>query len=109
MLTILLQDFIRESDLDIYDRVKHSGFWRLIQVRTQQSGECEFHNINLEKRFICIYFLFSLAMIIIQVNPTGFEVNLRAKAREALLEKFQILRDNGTLDVTTILWQECDG
>ncbi len=34
-----LQEYLQSSDLAIYDRDTKSGFWRLLQIRTQRTGQ----------------------------------------------------------------------
>ena len=37
-----LQDYIRnKSPLGAYDKTKHSGFWRQLDMRTTSSGQSE--------------------------------------------------------------------
>ena len=36
----LLEEHVRKSERPVYDRVKKEGFWRLVQVRNFDSGEC---------------------------------------------------------------------
>ena len=35
-----MQDYLRtETTLSVYDRVKHTGHWRIVMVRTQHTGD----------------------------------------------------------------------
>ncbi|KAJ3238674.1 tRNA methyltransferase 2 [Chytriomyces hyalinus] len=76
-------EFINASELDVYDRVKKAGFWRLVQVRTHTTGD---------------------VMVLIQINPENIEPEVVAKELESLSTKFQ-----ATGKVTTLLVQESNG
>ncbi|KAJ3085294.1 tRNA methyltransferase 2, partial [Physocladia obscura] len=62
------QAFINESKLLPYDRIKQVGFWRLVQVRNQTTGD---------------------VMVVVQVNPVGSDAEDRKEAIKLLTERFQ--------------------
>ncbi|KAJ3331810.1 tRNA methyltransferase 2 [Blyttiomyces sp. JEL0837] len=84
----IMETVLHSSPLDVYDRSRKTGFWRLMQVRTHESGE---------------------SMVIVQVNPANIDESQRAQARNEVLKAFELAKQNGTVAVSTILWQDCDG
>ncbi|KAJ3191293.1 tRNA methyltransferase 2 [Irineochytrium annulatum] len=78
---------LRKSAYSIYDRVKRTGFWRLMQVRTHETGEI---------------------MVLIQVSPTELSAEDMKAEKEGVKRLFEDARKAGRVDVTTVLWQEAD-
>ncbi|KAJ3384998.1 tRNA methyltransferase 2 [Entophlyctis sp. JEL0112] len=76
----IFQKVLLSSKLGPYDRVKKEGFWRLLQVRCQSTGD---------------------VMVVAQVNPVGSDVEVQKSAIEILKESFLA---NG--NVKTLLLQE---
>ncbi|KAJ3105279.1 tRNA methyltransferase 2 [Phlyctochytrium planicorne] len=81
-----METLIRASEFAVYDRMTKTGFWRLLQVRTQESGE---------------------SMLIVQVNPTGVEADKIEEAKAAVISQFS--SSECSVALTTILWQHHDG
>ncbi|KAJ3117653.1 tRNA methyltransferase 2 [Phlyctochytrium bullatum] len=74
------------SALPVFDRAEKKGFWRLIQVRTQESGE------NL---------------LIVQANESGESSEAIATAKQSVISTFS--GPDFKPHVTTIIWQNHEG
>ncbi|KAJ3083205.1 tRNA methyltransferase 2 [Rhizoclosmatium hyalinum] len=75
-----LETFVQKSEMDVYDRVKKLGFWRLVQVRTHSTGD---------------------VMVIVQINPVDVEATKKKEVLDSLSAVFQ-----ETGKITTFLVQE---
>ncbi|KAJ3065883.1 tRNA methyltransferase 2, partial [Podochytrium sp. JEL0797] len=75
-----LQEFVRNSDMPVYDRTTKEGFWRLVQVRTHTTGD---------------------VMVIVQINPANVAADVKQTVIDELSDVFQ-----KTGKVTTFLVQE---
>ncbi|KAI8912169.1 S-adenosyl-L-methionine-dependent methyltransferase [Powellomyces hirtus] len=82
-----LTQFLRDSPLEIYDRIAKTGFWRMALVRTHRTGE---------------------NMVVMQYNPTGVDTETIAAAHDALRAHFEPKKDEAG-GVTTLLAQVHDG
>ncbi|KAJ3090468.1 tRNA methyltransferase 2 [Quaeritorhiza haematococci] len=80
----VMQRYIRQSDLDVYDRVTKEGFWRLMLVRTQHTGE---------------------VMIIVQVSPQGLDESRITAEKDALKSYLLKCAQEGEIALTTLLVQ----
>ncbi|KAJ3207110.1 tRNA methyltransferase 2 [Dinochytrium kinnereticum] len=74
------------SSLPIFNRLTKTGFWRLLQIRTQDSGE---------------------SMMIVQTDATGISAEQLKEAQEAVVKRFS--GDECAVKVTTVLWQNHSG
>ncbi|KAI9204841.1 S-adenosyl-L-methionine-dependent methyltransferase [Polychytrium aggregatum] len=79
------QAYIRKSQLPIYDRVEHTGFWRALLVRTHSTGE---------------------NMVVVQVNPVGVTPDNIQKELEAYKQHLLGSAATGDVEITTILAQQ---
>ncbi|KAI8847201.1 S-adenosyl-L-methionine-dependent methyltransferase [Chytridium lagenaria] len=81
-----VQAIVQDSPYVPYDRTHKTGFWKLIQVRTQDSGE---------------------AMIIVQVSSLHATPKEIKSAQDTVVARFT--SPDCKAPVTTILWQIHDG
>jgi tRNA (uracil-5-)-methyltransferase len=80
------QEFIdAHPEVSAYDKYGHVGFWRQIELRTYNSGQC---------------------MGICQVNPGGCPPAILDNIRADLT---RFMTENGTPKVDSMWWQEFDG
>lgn len=79
--------FIRSSSLDVFDRVKHSGFWRGLLVRTHSTKE---------------------NMVAVQVNPTNLSDDQIEMEVNAYGNYLQVELEKCNVSLTTLLFQKSD-
>ncbi|CAB4398415.1 unnamed protein product [Rhizophagus irregularis] len=83
-----MQNYIRQSLYDVYDRKTKQGNWRQITVRSQNCG-----NI----------------MIIIQIHPQGLSKEQIDQEKSALAEYFKMFAKEENFDLTSLLVQIYSG
>ncbi|KAJ1564744.1 tRNA methyltransferase 2 [Nowakowskiella sp. JEL0078] len=85
----LFQEFIRtKSTLDIYDRIKKQGFWRLLVTRTYNTGD---------------------SMAIVQICPTDLPRETIQSELDTMVKFFSEQEINGHALLKTLLVQEHAG
>jgi tRNA (uracil-5-)-methyltransferase len=107
-----LNEYIDQSPLDVYDKVTHKGFWRLLLTRTQKSGEGtpSFPLLAFGvKKFVFSdlkHPLSSSVMAVIQVHPQKYsneDVDREIEAAKShLLKRAQ----EGVYRLDTLLYQK---
>jgi tRNA (uracil-5-)-methyltransferase len=84
----MLQRACRDSEMDIYDRVAKTGFWRSALVRTYSTGQ---------------------NMVLVQVNPVGVDAAVIEKELENIKAKLIEESQNDGLHLTSLYFQQYDG
>ncbi|KAL3895902.1 MAG: hypothetical protein SGCHY_004423, partial [Lobulomycetales sp.] len=81
----VLQSFLREkSKQPVWDRTAHSGFWRVVMIRTQEKGG---------------------VMAVVQVNESGIDPEEIKMEKQGLIDAFAATENIAD----TILWQNFEG
>ncbi|CAJ0836673.1 9774_t:CDS:10 [Entrophospora sp. SA101] len=83
-----MQDYVRNSQYDIYDRRTKQGNWRLLVVRSQMSGD---------------------VMIIVQLHPQNLTEEQLGQEKIKLTNYFQAFSKNENFNLTCLLIQLFDG
>ncbi|KAI9255623.1 S-adenosyl-L-methionine-dependent methyltransferase [Phascolomyces articulosus] len=86
-----MQDYIRDSEYPVYDRVEKDGVWRTLMTKTQRTGE---------------------VMVVIQMKTTNLTEEQVDNEKKKLVEFWNGLKDkpeDERLDITTLLFQAWDG
>ncbi|CAG8630848.1 7865_t:CDS:10, partial [Paraglomus brasilianum] len=78
------QDFVRESSYDVYDRATKEGYWRLVTVRTQKSGE---------------------VMVILQFHPQSLSTEEIDRLKSDIREHFSKASRSCGFSITSLLVQ----
>src|SRR6266498_2712149 len=87
-IALAMQNYIRQSLYDVYDRRTKQGNWRLISVRSQKCGDI---------------------MIIIQIHPQGLSNEQIIQEKSNLLEYLKTLANEENFNLTSLLIQMYDG
>ncbi|KAG2226720.1 hypothetical protein INT45_001067 [Circinella minor] len=86
-----MQDYIRESEFPVYDRVEQNGVWRTLMTKTQRTGE---------------------VMVVIQMKTADLTEEQVANEKKKLIEFWNSLQEkpeDERVTVTTLLFQAWDG
>lgn len=83
-----MEDYIRQSNYDVYDRVEKIGVWRSVMTKTQRSGD---------------------VMIVIQMNTTSLSDNQFEEEKKKLVAYWDKLKCEGDIVATTLMLQVWNG
>lgn len=82
----VIQTHIRaHSKLDVYDRISKQGFWRLLLLRTQDTGD---------------------VMLYLQINTIDLDPTLVMAELDALMKCLHSERERGEICLTTVLVED---
>ncbi|KAL1924971.1 uncharacterized protein VTP21DRAFT_4625 [Calcarisporiella thermophila] len=87
-LARMMEEYVRASEYDVYDRVTKQGTWRTMLVRTQRTGE---------------------VMVIVQFSSQGMSEQQISEEKEKLKKYFQSDAESDKVKVSTLLIQIWDG
>ncbi|KAI7857787.1 S-adenosyl-L-methionine-dependent methyltransferase [Circinella umbellata] len=82
-----MQDYVRESEYPVYDRVDKAGVWRSMMVKAQKTGD---------------------VLILVQLKASDLTEEQLVKEKEKLIEYWKNQNKN-KINVTTLLLQVWDG
>ncbi|CAG8523359.1 4890_t:CDS:10 [Acaulospora morrowiae] len=87
-IAVAMQEYVRGSDLDVYDRATKQGNWRLVCVRSQTCGD---------------------VMVIVQFHPQGLTEERIKQEKVSLTEYFVNYTREAQIDLKSLLVQSYDG
>eukprot|EP01114_Cavostelium_apophysatum_P023276 TRINITY_DN8718_c0_g1_i2.p1 TRINITY_DN8718_c0_g1~~TRINITY_DN8718_c0_g1_i2.p1 ORF type:complete len:477 (-),score=77.95 TRINITY_DN8718_c0_g1_i2:305-1735(-) len=83
----ILQDHMRKSPFDSFNKFTKQGFWRMVTIRTNQKGE---------------------AMVLIQARTEGTESSKVEEEKKNLVDLGKAVQGQG-IRLISLLWQEWNG
>ncbi|KAI8079452.1 S-adenosyl-L-methionine-dependent methyltransferase [Thamnidium elegans] len=83
-----MENYVNESEYDVYDRVEKLGVWRSIMTKTQRTGDI---------------------MVLIQMNTTDLTNDQVEQEKQKLICYWNKLKDQGQINTTTLMLQVWNG
>eukprot|EP00252_Welwitschia_mirabilis_P019761 TRINITY_DN4669_c0_g1_i1.p1 TRINITY_DN4669_c0_g1~~TRINITY_DN4669_c0_g1_i1.p1 ORF type:complete len:896 (-),score=180.11 TRINITY_DN4669_c0_g1_i1:168-2708(-) len=78
---MIFQNFIRSSELPVWNKHENKGFWRLLTVR-EGHASCQSSESSIEQNHI------AEVMLIVQICSIGIEENVRSNELKRMAENF---------------------
>ncbi|KAI8352892.1 S-adenosyl-L-methionine-dependent methyltransferase, partial [Blakeslea trispora] len=87
-ITKAMEDYVRQSKYDVYDRVEKTGVWRSMMTKTQRTGD---------------------NMILIQMKADELSSDQIEQEKQSLIAYWNSLKEEGKINTTTLLLQIWNG